>query len=253
MGELDGKVALVTAAAGAGIGSAIAKALAEAGADIVVTDAHERRTFEVAEGLARETGRRVIGIPLDVTDEERVEAVLSEVIDHFGRLDILVNNAGFNRLEHVWEMSTETWQRVIDICLTGHFFLMRAALPHMIEARSGAIVNLSSIAAWIGTDEGEAHYAAAKAGVMALTRASATEVAKFGIRVNAIAPGVIWNEHLSRIYPEEFFEGMRTRTPMGRLGEPVEIADAVVFLASDRSKFISGEVLCVSGGLYYHA
>jgi len=251
--ELEGRVALVTAAAGAGIGQAVARALAAAGADLVVTDVHERRTLQLADEIAASSGRKVLGLPLDVTDEARVGAVVSEVIARLGRLDILVNNSGINELRPIWEMPTATWRKVIDVCLTGHFFTLRAVLPHMIEHKRGAIVNIASVAGWIGSREGESHYAAAKAGVMGLTRAVATEVAPHGIRVNAIAPGLVWNEFLARIYPPQFFREMEQKTPLGRVGRPDDIANTVVFLASDRSSFMTGEVLCVSGGMYLHA
>ncbi len=251
--ELEGKVALVTGAAGAGIGQATARALAEAGADVVVTDAHPRRTEQVAADLAAATGRRVVGLPLDVTDEARVSAVVTETVERFGHLDVLVNNSGINELKPVWEMPTESWRKVIDVCLTGHFFLIRAVLPHMMARGGGSIINISSVAGWMGTTEGEAHYAAAKAGVMGLTRAVAAEVARHGIRVNAIAPGLIWNEFLARIYPPQFFTEMEAKTPIGRVGRPEDIANTVVFLAGDRSSFMTGEVMCVSGGLYNHA
>lgn len=251
--ELAGKVALVTAAAGAGIGKAAASKLAEAGASVVVTDKHERRTAEVADEIARETGRDVIGIPLDVTDEVRVEAVVKQAIDHFGQLDILVNDSGINELTPIWKMSTETWRKVIDLCLTAHFFTIRAVLPHMIERRRGAIVNMSSAGGWVGSAEGEAHYSAAKAGVMGLTRAVAAEAAPYGIRANAIAPGLIYNEFLGRIYPPDFFVEAEKRAALKRSGKPPEVAELILFLASDRSSYITGETICISGGSYFHA
>lgn len=251
--ELEHKVALVTAAAGAGIGQATARALAAAGADVVVTDIHEGRTTATAEEIAAATGRRTAGLVLDVTDERRVDAVVAEVIERFGRIDILVNNSGINDLAPLWEMKTEVWHKVIDVCLTAHFFTMRAVLPHMIARGDGAVVNISSVAGWIGSTAGEAHYAAAKAGVMGLTRVAASEAAAHGIRVNAIAPGLIHNPFLARVYPEQFFTDIAERTPLGRVGRPGDIADAVVFLVSDRASFITGEVLCVSGGLHYNS
>jgi 3-oxoacyl-[acyl-carrier protein] reductase len=251
--DLEGRIALVTAGAGAGIGRASARALALAGADVVVTDKHERRTAEVAKELAAETGRNVIGLPLDVTDEERVGAVVGEALARMGRIDILLSNTGINELQPIWQMSTETWRRVIDVSLTAQFLITRAVLPHMIERRSGSIVLMSSAAGWTGKDIGEAHYASAKAGVMALARVAAGEVAKFGIRVNAIAPGLIYNEFLGRIYPQEYFVKAREETPLKRIGEPTDVAELVVFLASDRSSFITGESICISGGRYFHA
>jgi 3-oxoacyl-[acyl-carrier protein] reductase len=251
--DLEGRVALVTAAAGAGIGRASAHALAKAGADVVVTDKHERRTTETAAAIAKETGRKVIGIPLDVTDEAQVNEVIRQANAEMGHIDILVNNSGINELVPVWEMPTETWNKVILLCLTAHFWTIRAVLPGMMERRRGAIINISSGAAWEGSNEGEVHYCAAKAGVTALTRATAAEVAPYGIRVNCIAPGLVYNEFLSRIYPQEFFDRVAAETPIGRVGAPEDIANAVVYLASDKSSYMVGETLSLSGGHYFHA
>ena len=141
-------------------------------------------------------------------------------MDKFGRIDILFNNAGINKLEPIWEIKDETWDLVMNVCLRGTMWTMRAAIPHMIKQGKGAIVNMASAAGWIASSGGEAPYSAAKAGVMGLTRAAAGELAGKGIRVNAIAPSVIYNEFLERIYPKSMFEGAKKRNPMGRLGEP---------------------------------
>jgi 3-oxoacyl-[acyl-carrier protein] reductase len=251
--RFDNQVALVTAAAGAGIGRACARALAEAGATVVVTDLHEARTHSTAAELQEELGGEVIGLPLDVTDEARVAAVVEEVYERYGRLDIAINNSGYTDQAALWEMSTESWRKTIDISLTGHFFVIRAALQKMREQKSGTIVNIASVAGWMGSLRAEAHYTAAKAGVMGLTRAAAGEAAQFGVRVNGVAPGLAWNEFLGRIYPPDFFDDIVERTPLGRAGTPEDIANAVLFLASDRASFITGEVLTVSGGWYLHA
>lgn len=253
MGLLDGQVALVTAGAGAGIGQATARRFLQEGATVVLTDAHARRVEEVARALSQEFGRDVAGRQLDVTNEQQVRDVVAEALDRHGRIDVLFNNAGINKLEPVWEMSTETWRLILDVCLTGTFFMIRAVLPSMIARKSGRIVNMASVAGWVGSSGGECHYAAAKAGVMGLTRAVASEVARYGIRVNAIAPSLIYNEFLERIYPKEFFERARARTPLGRVGEPVDVANVAVFLASDQSAYMTGEVLCVAGGTVFHA
>jgi 3-oxoacyl-[acyl-carrier protein] reductase len=253
MGLLEGQVALVTAGAGAGIGQATVRRFLEEGATVVLTDAHARRAQEVARALSEEFGREVVGRHLDVTDELEVQAVVDETLSAHGRIDVLFNNAGINKLEPVWEMSTGTWRHVLDVCLTGTFYTIRAVLPSMIARRSGRIVNMASVAGWVGSSGGECHYAAAKAGVMGLTRAVASEVARHGIRVNAIAPSLIYNEFLERIYPREFFERARARAPLGRVGEPLDVANVAVFLASDQSAYITGEVLCVAGGTVFHA
>ena len=250
MGLLDGKVAIVTAAAGAGIGQAAARRFAQEGAQVVISDAHGRRVQELAEAMSDDYGRQVPGLAVDVRDVDQVNAMVDTTMERFGRIDILMNNAGINRLSPVWEMDDETWRLVLDVNLTGTFHCTRAALPHMIERKAGAIVNLASVVGWFGSGDGESHYAAAKAGIMGFTRAVAAEVGKHGIRVNAIAPGLIYNEFLERIYPKGFFEGFVKRTPLGRAGEPPDVADLALFLASDLSRYITGEVICVSGGAF---
>ncbi len=248
MGLLDGRVAIVTAGAGAGIGQATARRMAEEGAKVVVTDAHARRVEEVASALSNELGKEFLGLEVDVRNVDDVTRMVDAALKRHGQIDILMNNAGINKLSPVWEMDDETWRLVIDVNLTGTFNCMRAVLPHMIERKSGAIVSMASSAGWIGSGDGEAHYSAAKAGVMGLTRAVAAEVGPHGIRVNAIAPGLIYNEFLDRIYPKEFFERYAKRVPLGRVGQPPDVADLAVFLASDMSRYITGEVVSISGG-----
>jgi 3-oxoacyl-[acyl-carrier protein] reductase len=244
------RVALVTAAAGAGIGAAIAQELAAGGWDVVVTDAHERRCHGLAQRLGDEHGREFLAIPLDVTDFEAVGAAVRRVVDERGRLDGLVNNAGWNKIEPVAEMDPETWRRCLDVDLTGTFNCLRNALPAMISQGSGAIVNIASIAAWETSDEHGAAYSAAKAGVLALTRVTAAEVGRHGIRVNAIAPGLIYNEFLRRIYPDEFFDSYAERRSLvGRIGQPEDVAGLTSFLLGDRAGYITGEVYGVSGGV----
>ncbi|MBZ0130823.1 MAG: SDR family oxidoreductase [Rhodobacteraceae bacterium] len=248
------RTALVTAAAGVGIGSAIASQLAADGMRVVVTDAHERRCQEYAERIAGETGAEVIGMHLDVTDAKRVETVMNEVAERFGSLDVLVNNAGFNKIEPVSEMSLETWHKSLDIDLNGTFYAMRFALPYMIRQGGGNIINISSIGAWECSVEHGSAYAAAKAAVMALTRVAAAENGKHGIRVNAVAPGLIYNDFLRKIYPKEFFDGYaQNRSFVGRVGEPQDVANLVSFLASDKAGYITGETYGISGGVFPHA
>jgi 3-oxoacyl-[acyl-carrier protein] reductase len=250
----DRRVAVVTAAAGAGIGASIAQQLAVDGMDVVITDAHARRCSELAERLTKQHGRRFLSLPLDVTDFEAVGRVMQQTVDHFGRFDVLVNNAGWSKIEPVAEMTRETWLKCLDVDLNGTFYCMRHALPHMIARKSGAIVNISSIAAWEPTAEHGAAYSAAKAGIMALTRVAAAENGRHGIRVNAVAPGLIYNDFLRRIYPEEFFSGYaEKRSWVGRVGEPQDIANMVSFLVSDKSGYITGESYGVSGGVFPHA
>jgi len=241
------KVAIVTAAAGAGIGGAVARRLADDGMTVVVTDAHERRTHEVAEQLSAAHGRDMPGVVLDVTDPAAVEDVMRDVHERLGRIDVLVNNAGWAKLETVAEMDLENWRHSIDVDLNGTFYCMRYALPYMIERRSGSVVNVSSTAAW-DPDVHHGAYAAAKAGVCALTRVAASEVGPHGIRVNAVAPGLIYNEFLRRIYPDEFFEDAAERTMVKRVGRPEDVAALVSFLVSDAAGYVTGEVYGISGG-----
>ncbi|MFQ5520551.1 MAG: SDR family NAD(P)-dependent oxidoreductase [Candidatus Methylomirabilia bacterium] len=248
--KLKDRVAVVTAAAGAGIGQAVARKFAEEGAQVVISDTHARRVREVALEMSNDYGREVPAYTVDVTRREQVEVMVASALDRFGRIDILFNNAGINKLEPVWEMSDETWNLVLGVCLTGTFYVTRAVLPHMIKQRKGAIVNMASVAGWIASGDGQAHYCAAKAGVMAFTRSVAAEAGRFGVRANAVAPGVIYNEFLNRIYPAHYFEERKTRAILGRLGEPTEVASLALFLASDDSAYVTGEVFCISGGSY---
>ena len=244
------RVALVTAAAGAGIGAAVARRLAHDGLDVVVTDAHERRCHEFARALADEVGRPTSAYHLDVTDHAQVRAVISEVVAERGGLDVLVNNAGWSKIEPVAEMSLETWQQCLDVDLTGTFACMRYALAPMIAGGGGSIINISSIAAWEMSTEHGAAYSAAKAGVLALTRVAAAENGVNGVRVNAVAPGLIYNDFLRKIYPEKFFSDyLSDKAFLSRIGEPGDVASMVSFLASDEASYVTGEVFTVSGGV----
>ncbi len=250
----DNKVAIVTAAAGAGIGSAIARQLAADGMRVVITDLHEGRMAKLSEELSQATGVECPHYRLDVSDHAEVEAVFGAVAARFGRIDVLVNNAGWSKIEPVAEMSLDTWRRCLDIDLTGTFSCLRFALPHMIAAKSGAIVNISSISGWEMTTEHGAAYSAAKAGVMALTRVAAAENGRHGIRVNAIAPGLIYNDFLRRIYPDAFFDDyLEKKAVLSRLGRPEDVAHLTSFLVSDKAGYITGETYGVSGGVHPHA
>jgi len=246
----DLPVALVTAAAGAGIGAAVARRLAADGFDVVVTDAHERRCREFAGSLSDDLGRDVVAYHLDVTDHDQVRTVIAAVVAGKGRLDVLVNNAGWSKIELVAEMSPDTWQRCLDVDLTGTFVCMRYGLPPMIAAGRGSIINISSIAAWEMSAEHGAAYSAAKAGVLALTRVAAAENGVHGVRVNAVAPGLIYNDFLRRVYPDEFFRDyLSDKAFLGRMGQPSDVAAMVSFLASDEASYVTGEVFTVSGGV----
>jgi 3-oxoacyl-[acyl-carrier protein] reductase len=250
MNGLQDKVAMVTAAAGGGIGKATATRLAEEGAIVVVTDSHERRTRETAEELARRFPGRVTGLALDVSSKDSVRSVVSEVISTRGRVDILVNNAGINVLGGVEAVKIEDWRRILDVNLTGAFHLIRAVMPSMKKNRTGAIVNVSSIAAWSTLGGSDAPYASSKAALLALTRAVASEAGPDGIRCNAVAPGIVSTKWVEKNIPN--VQRQAEHIPMRRLARPEDIAATIAFLASDDASYITGEAITVSGGLFMH-
>lgn len=245
--RLKDKVIVVTGGAGAGIGQASARRFAEEGARIVVSDAHEGRTRAVAEAIASDHGVETLGVPCDVRDKAQVESLFGRALERFGRVDGLLNNAGINVLSSIVEMTDEQWSLVLDVCLRGTFYCVRAALPTMIEQGGGSIVSLASTAGLRG-GAGQAHYAAAKAGIIGFSKAAALEAAPHGVRVNCIAPGLIMNPFLERIYPREELEGYLAATPLSRKGEPRDIANAALFLMSDEGSYLTGQTLCLSGG-----
>jgi 3-oxoacyl-[acyl-carrier protein] reductase len=175
------------------------------------------------------------------------------VLRERGRIDLLVNNAGTSEPAPLWETSTESWHRVMDICLTGHFLLMRAVLPHMISRRSGCIVNIASIEAWNDLIPDNVVYQTAKSGVVGLTRATAAQVGRFGIRVNGVAPGLVPNPFLSRMIPEKDLQALHERAALEHVITPEDIANAVLFLAADSGRSITGETINVSAGAYMRA
>jgi 3-oxoacyl-[acyl-carrier protein] reductase len=248
--DFENRVALVTGGAGAGIGSHTVRRIAVDGGAVAVVDIHERRCRSVAEEIAKETGERVLPFPGDIADRERMFAVIDEIEKSLGPVDVLVNNAAENVLAPIREFTMDNWDRVLDVDLTAAFNLTRMLLPGMIERRRGSIVNISSIAGWLGdANEGrEAPYACAKAALFGLTRSVAFEGGPFGVRCNAVAPGLIWSKFVAR-YEEQFRPDIE-KTPLRRFGKPEEVAELVAFLASDRSAFITGEAVNISGGWY---
>lgn len=238
-GLLANKNVLITAAAGTGIGAATARKCVEEGARVVISDKHERRLAETAQGLG------VHGIPCDVTNETDVQRLIAETVAHLGAIDVLVNNAGLGGSAEVHTMSDEQWNIVLDVTLTGTFRMTRAALNHMYARGSGVIVNNASVLGWRAQAE-QAHYAAAKAGVMALTRASAVEAASRGVRVNAVAPSIAMHEFLSKVTTDDLLDELTSREAFKRAAEPWEVANVIVFLASDYSSYMTGEVVSVS-------
>jgi 3-oxoacyl-[acyl-carrier protein] reductase len=240
------RIAVVTGGSGS-LGRAICLALADDGADVVV---HYHRNAEAAAAVVEELGERgatAIAIGADIRDAAAADALLHAAEEAFGQVDILVNNAGITRDELLFEMEADTWSAVIDLNLTGTFNCIHAAIPAMLVRRSGVIVNVSSVIGSIGWP-GQSNYAAAKAGVNALTRCAAMELARFNIRVNAVAPGVIAND-LTEQVRNHFGERLERLIPTRRFGGPEEVADVVVFLASERASYITGEIIDVTGGL----
>jgi 3-oxoacyl-[acyl-carrier protein] reductase len=244
-GLLEGKTVVITAAAGTGIGFATAKRCIEEGARVLISDLHERRLGEAAEALAGPAGERPATQLCDVTSDEQVRSLVGAAIDALGRIDVLINNAGLGGFAPVVEMTDEQWHRVMDVTLHATFRTTRAVLPHMIERGSGAIVNNASVLGW-RAQEGQSHYAAAKAGVMAFTRCVAMEVAKANVRVNAVSPSLAMHEFLSKVTPDGLLEELVAKEAFGRAAEPWEVANVMVFLASDYASYMTGEVVAVS-------
>ena len=242
---LAGKTVLVTAAAGTGIGFAAARRCAEEGARLVISDIHERRLEAAAAEIEKLGGARPATRVCNVTKEDEVRALVAGAIDALGHIDVLVNNAGLGGFAPLVEMTDEQWHQVLDVTLNGTFRMTRAVLPHMLGRGSGSIVNNASVLGW-RAQAGQAHYAAAKAGVMALTRCSAVEAAEAGVRVNAVAPSLAMHEFLSRVTPPGLLEELTAREAFGRAAEPWEVANVIVFLASDLSSYMTGEVVAVS-------
>jgi 3-oxoacyl-[acyl-carrier protein] reductase len=242
---LDAKVVVVTAAAGTGIGFAAAKRCVEEGAVVVISDAHERRLGEAAAQLAELAGAPPLAIPCDVRVEEQVQALYQAARTEHGRIDVAINNAGLGGNAPIVDMTDEQWQVVLDVTLTGTFRCTRAALRHMYEQGGGVIVNNSSVLGWRAQAD-QAHYAAAKAGVMALTRCAAVEAAAHNVRVNAVAPSLALHPFLNRVFPDDELERLRQAELFGRSAETWEVANVMVFLASDYSSYLSGEIVSVS-------
>lgn len=242
---LEGRTVLLTAAAGTGIGFATAKRCLEEGARVCLSDHHERRLAEAAERLAEISGERPPALRCDVTQQAEVDALVAGATRALGRIDVLVNNAGLGGFAPVAEMTDEQWHRVLDVTLHATFRMTRAVLPHMLTRRSGSIVNNASVLGW-RAQPGQAHYAAAKAGVMAFTRCVALEAAPAGVRVNAVAPSLAMHEFLSKVTPEGLLEELVAREAFGRAAEPWEVANVIVFLASDHASYMTGEVVSVS-------
>jgi 3-oxoacyl-[acyl-carrier protein] reductase len=244
--ELSGKVALVTGGA-QGIGKAIALLLAKNGADLVISDINLEKAQETADEI-QGMGRKSLAIQVNVADLKDVERMIETIVEQFGKIDILVNNAGITRDRLILRMTEEDWDAVLDVNLKGTFNCTKAAIRHMSKQKSGKIVNIASVSGEMG-NPGQANYSASKAGVIGFTKTIAREFAARGINVNAIAPGYIQTPMTDAI-PEKAKEALKQMIPMERLGQPEDVAQAVYFLVSKHSSYITGQVLNVNGGIY---
>jgi len=244
--HLGDKVALVTGAS-RGIGQAVALKLAQSGADVIVNySGNEAAAQETVDAITA-LGRKAIKIKANVANADEVATMVKEAIDTFGRIDVLVNNAGITKDGLLMRMKDEDWDAVIDINLKGTYLVTKAVSKFMMKQRYGKIVNLTSVVGVMG-NAGQTNYAASKAGVIGFTKSCAKEMASRGINVNAIAPGFI-NTDMTDVLPEAVKEGMTTQIPMGRMAQPEEVANAVLFLASDFAGYITGQVINVDGGM----
>ena len=246
MGLLDGKTALITGGS-RGIGKAIALRFAEEGADVAF--AYVSNTAAAGETAAEleRFGHRVLSFQADVADTEAAARLVSDVLEAFGRIDILVNNAGVTRDSLLMRMSEENWDKVLDTNLKSVFNMCRAASPAMIGARSGSIINLSSVVG-INGNKGQSNYAASKAGIIGLTKSVAKELAGRGVTANAVAPGYIGTD-MTNVLSDKVKDAMKAQIPAKRIGTPEDVANVVAFLCSDEASYVTGEVIRVDGGL----
>jgi len=244
--KLKGRVALITGAA-QGIGKSIALLLAQNGANIVVSDINLERAEETAREI-ESIGSKAMAVKVDVASLKEVEQMVEAVLEKFGKIDILVNNAGITRDKLILRMTEEDWDAVLNVNLKGTFNCTKVVVRHMAKQRSGKIVSIASVVGEMG-NAGQANYSASKAGVIGLTKTIAREFAQRRINVNAIAPGYI-ETPMTEILPEKVKEELKSLIPMERLGKPEDVAEAVLFLVSEESNYITGQVLNVNGGIY---
>ncbi|WP_347941995.1 3-oxoacyl-[acyl-carrier-protein] reductase [Peribacillus simplex] len=243
--RLKEKVAIITGASGA-IGEATAKKFAMEGAKLVLVDLNIEDIQQTAATI-QEIGGETIGIPVDVTNREKVEQLMNKTMDHYGRVDIVINNAGITQDAQLVNMTEEQWNSVIDVNLKGVFNIAQAAAKVMKEQNSGVIINASSVVGTYG-NFGQSNYAASKWGVNGLTKTWAKELGKYGIRVNAIAPGFISTPMVKKM-PEKVLEMMKKKSPLNKMGNTEDIANGYAFLASDEAQFITGTILSIDGGV----
>ncbi|MCK4940559.1 3-oxoacyl-[acyl-carrier-protein] reductase [candidate division WOR-3 bacterium] len=236
------RLALVTGGA-TGIGAAIAKRFVQEDIQVAICDVDS----ENGKKLATEIGATARFYKLDIADESEVNAVVDNIFHEFGRIDILVNNAGITKDTLLIRMTREDWERVLRVNLTGTFLMTKAVAKHMIKQRHGRIVNIASVVGIIG-NFGQANYAASKAGIIAFTKSCAKELARRNIMVNAIAPGFI-KTRMTEVIPDEIKESYLKLIPLGRFGEPEDVANLVMFLSSDGAAYLTGQTICVDGGM----
>jgi len=244
-GLLTGKNVVVTAAAGTGIGFAAARRCIEEGANVLISDIHERRLGEAADRIETETGKRPPTMMCNVTSEDDITALFDTAVSELGHVDVLINNAGLGGEVPLVDMTDEQWSVVLDVTLNGTMRATRAAMRHMMPRGSGVIVNNASVIGW-RAQAGQCHYAAAKAGVMALTRCAAIEAAPAGVRINAVSPSLAMHPFLAKVSSQELLDSLAEKEAFGRGAEPWEIATVMVFLASDYATYLTGESLAVS-------
>ena len=244
--DLTGKTALVTGGS-RGIGRAIVLRLATQGADVAFSYKGNAAAAEATRADVEAMGRRAVAIQADAREQGGAEALVRTVLEAFGKIDILVNNAGITRDNLIMRMGADEWTDVLETNLSGAFYALKAVTRPMLKARSGRIINITSVSGQAG-QMGQANYSSAKAGLIGLTKAAARELASRGITVNAVAPGFVLTE-LTQDLPEALQTQITERTPLGRFGTTDEIANAVAFLASDEAAYITGQVLAVDGGL----
>src|SRR4030067_1114944 len=247
MGRLEGKAAVVTGG-GRGIGRAICLAFAKEGADVVVNYASKDLPAQEVVEMIKKMGRKAVAVKGNVAIKSDAERIIQTAIDNFGKIDILVNNAGVSKPNMLYKMTEEQWNEVVDIHLKGPFLCIQAASKYMMEQKSGKIINVTSVAGLVGT-KGQINYSAAKGGILALTKSAARELANYGIIVNVVSPGYVSTEMTEKIRTDPKLKEIYTgRILLGRFAEPEEVALAFIFLASDESNYIHGQLICVDGG-----
>jgi 3-oxoacyl-[acyl-carrier protein] reductase len=244
--DLTGKSALITGGA-RGIGKAICLKLAAQGADIAFVDVGRAEVAEATVAEIQALGRKAVYIPADVTDPEACVKAVAACIEAYGKVDILVNNAGITRDDLIMRMPLDDWKKVLEVNLFGAFYMIKAAIRPMLKAKSGRIINMSSVSGQAG-QMGQSNYSSSKAGLIGLTKATAREVASRGITCNAVAPGMITTD-LTTVLPEALKEQIVAATPLGHFGTVEDVANAVTFLVSNEAAYITGQVLAVDGGL----